>query len=155
MIQHTRKFNISVLSEDVGFDVFKNFGYQCGRNVDKFANFYDVRRSPNEVLYITKNTNAFMSAFVQQEVDLGTHIMFIAQLVAAEVLSEKSTVTYDYYQKISNQSLNQLPLKAGDVGFVGMFMKVKTYLLILFAQFANMALWILRRYKFPTLTLPK
>ena len=40
-----------------------------------------------------------MSAFVQQEIDLGTHIMFIAQLVAAEVLSEKTTVTYDFYQK--------------------------------------------------------
>ena len=99
MIQRTRKFNVSVLSEEAGFDIFKNFGYQCGKNVDKFANFYDVQRSPNEVLYITKNTNAFMSAFVQQEIDLGTHIMFIAQLVAAEVLSEKPTVTYDFYQK--------------------------------------------------------
>ena len=99
MIQRTRKFNVSVLSEEAGFDIFKNFGYQCGKNVDKFANFHDVKRSPNEVLYVTKNTNAFMSAFVQQEVDLGTHIMFIAQLVAAEVLSEKPTVTYDFYQK--------------------------------------------------------
>ena len=99
MIQHTRKFNISVLAEGVNFDVFKNFGYQCGKNVDKFANFYDVKRSPNDVLYITKDTNAFMSAFVQQEIDLGTHIMFIAQLVAAEVLSDKPTVTYDFYQK--------------------------------------------------------
>ena len=79
--------------------MFKNFGYQCGKNVDKFANFYDVKRSPNDVLYITKDTNAFMSAFVQQEIDLGTHIMFIAQLVAAEVLSDKPTVTYDFYQK--------------------------------------------------------
>ena len=40
-----------------------------------------------------------MSAYVQQEIDLGTHIMFIAQLVEAEILSEKPTVTYDYYQK--------------------------------------------------------
>ena len=40
-----------------------------------------------------------MSAWVKQEVDLGTHIMFIAQLVDAEVLSDKPTVTYDYYQK--------------------------------------------------------
>jgi flavin reductase (DIM6/NTAB) family NADH-FMN oxidoreductase RutF len=99
MIQHTRKFNISVLAEGVNFDVFKNFGYQCGKNVDKFANFYDTKRSNNGVLYLTKNTNAYMSAWVQQEIDLGTHIMFIAQLVAAEVLSEKTTVTYDFYQK--------------------------------------------------------
>ena len=99
MIQHTKKFNVSVLSEDVNFDVFKNFGFQSGRNTDKFTNFSDVNRSPNGVLYITKNTNSYMSAWVKQEIDLDTHIMFIAQLVEAEVLSEKPTVTYDFYQK--------------------------------------------------------
>ncbi len=99
MIQRTKKFNVSVLAEGVGFDVFKNFGYQCGRNIDKFASFYDTKRSNNGVLYITKNTNAYFSAYVQQEIDLGTHIMFIAQLVESEVLSEQPTVTYDYYQK--------------------------------------------------------
>ena len=58
-----------------------------------------MNRSNNGVLYITKNTNAFISAFVQQEIDLGTHIMFIAQLVDAEILSDKPTITYDFYQK--------------------------------------------------------
>ena len=99
MIQDTRKFNVSVLAEGVGFDVFKNFGYQCGRNIDKFANFYETKRTPNGVLYITRDTNAYMSAWVQQEVDLGTHVMFIAQLVDAEILSDKPTVTYEFYQK--------------------------------------------------------
>lgn len=99
MIQHTRKFNVSVLSEGVSFDVFKNFGFLTGRNTEKFTNFNDVKRTPNGVLYITKDTNAYFSAYVQQEIDLGTHIMFIAQLVEAEVLSEKPTVTYDFYQK--------------------------------------------------------
>ena len=99
MIQRTKKFNVSVLAEGVSFDVFKNFGFQSGRNTDKFTNFADVKRSPNGVLYITKNTNAYMSAYVQQEIDLGTHIMFIAQLVEADVLSDTPTVTYDFYQK--------------------------------------------------------
>ena len=99
MIQRTRKLNISVLTESASFDLFKRFGYQCGIDIDKFADFTDVKRSPNEVFYITKDTNAYFSAFVQQEIDLGTHIMFIAQLVAAEVLSDDATVTYDFYQK--------------------------------------------------------
>ena len=99
MIQRTRKLNISVLTESASFDLFKRFGYQCGRDIDKFADFTDVKRSPNEVFYITKDTNAYFSSFVQQEIDLGTHIMFIAQLVAAEVLSDDATVTYDFYQK--------------------------------------------------------
>ena len=99
MIQNTKKFNISVLSENSKFEIFKHFGYQSGRDVDKFSNFFDTKRSPNGVLYITKDTNSYMSAYVKQEIDLGTHILFIAQLVAAEKLSDISTVTYDYYQK--------------------------------------------------------
>ena len=112
MIQRTKKFNVSVLTEGVGFDVFKNFGYQCGRDIDKFSNFYDTKRSNNGVLYITKNTNAYMSAWVKQEIDLGTHIMFIAQLVEAEVLSEMPTVTYDFYQKNIKQAPQKTDKKA-------------------------------------------
>lgn len=98
MIQKTKKFNLSILSEKADFEIYKHFGYQSGREVDKFASFADAKRSPNGVLYITKGTNAYISAYVQQEVDLGTHSLFIAQLVAAESLSDDKSATYDYYQ---------------------------------------------------------
>ena len=98
MIQKTRKFNLSILSEKADFEIYKHFGYQSGREVDKFASFTEAKRSPNGVLYITKGTNAYISAYVQQEVDLGTHSLFIAQLVAAESLSDDKSATYDYYQ---------------------------------------------------------
>ena len=99
MLQHTKKLNISILTEGSKFEIFKRFGYQCGRSIDKFADFYETKRTPNEILYITQNTNAYISAWVKQEIDLGSHILFIAQIVEAQVLSEESTVTYDYYQK--------------------------------------------------------
>ncbi len=99
MIQTNKKFNVSVLSENVKFDVFKHFGFQSGASVNKFENYTDVKRSPNGLYYITKDTNAYMSAYVKQEIDLGSHTLFIAQLVGAETLSDAPTVTYDYYQK--------------------------------------------------------
>ncbi len=99
MIQKTKKFNISILAESAKFSIFEHFGFHSGRDSDKFADFLDTKRSPNGVLYITQNTNSFMSAYVQQEIDLGTHIMFIAQLVAAETLSDEPAATYTYYQK--------------------------------------------------------
>lgn len=99
MIQHTKKFNVSVLDESTKFDVFKRFGYQSGRETNKFDGFNSVKRSPNGIVYITENTNSYMSAYVQQEIDLSTHTLFIAQLVGAETLSENPTVTYDFYQK--------------------------------------------------------
>ncbi len=99
MIQRTKKFNVSILSESAKFEIFEHFGFHSGRDTDKFASFYDTKRSPNGVLYITQNTNSYMSAYVKQEIDLGTHTLFIGQLVAAEILSDEPTVTYTYYQK--------------------------------------------------------
>lgn len=98
MIQKTRKFNISVLSEKADFNIYKHFGYQSGKDVNKFEYFSDAKRSPNGVLYITSGTNAYMSAYVQQEIDLGTHFLFIGQLVASENLSDDKSATYEYYQ---------------------------------------------------------
>lgn len=99
MIQRTKKFNLSILDELAPFEIFKNFGYQSGANVNKFANYNNTKRSPNGAVYLTDSTNAYISAFVKQEIDLGSHILFIAQLVAAESLSDETSVTYDFYQK--------------------------------------------------------
>jgi len=111
MISHTKKFNVSVLTEKTTFDVFKNFGYQCGRNIEKFANFPYTKRSNNGVLFITKDTNSYFSAYVQKEIDLGSHIMFIAELVDAEVLSNLPTVTYNYYQSNIKPNFNNTDKK--------------------------------------------
>ena len=99
MIKNTRKVNVSILTEKASFDIFKRFGFQSGADVDKFAGYTNMKKSPNGLYYITEGTNAYISAYVQQEIDLGTHTMFIAQVVGAEVLSEDKTITYDYYQE--------------------------------------------------------
>lgn len=98
MVQRTKKFNVSVISEKADFNLFKHFGFQSGKTVDKFMNFLHRSRSDNGVFYISKSTNAYLSAYVQQEIDLGTHILFVAQLVDAKILSQESTATYSYYQ---------------------------------------------------------
>ena len=98
IIQKTRKFNLSILSEKADFSIYEHFGYKSGRDIDKFATFYETKRSPNGLFYITKGTNAYMSAYVQHEMDLGTHSLFIGQLVASESLSDDKSATYDYYQ---------------------------------------------------------
>ena len=98
IIQKTRKFNLSILSEKADFSIYEHFGYKSGRDIDKFATFCDVKRSPNGLLYITKGTNAYLSAYVQNEIDLGTHSLFIGQLVASENLNDDKSATYDYYQ---------------------------------------------------------
>ena len=99
MIVDTGKFNVSILSEEASFDVFKHFGFQSGRDVDKFADFADCKRASNGLMYITKGTNAYISVDVEQKIDLGTHTMFIGTVTDMEVLSEVPSATYTYYQE--------------------------------------------------------
>ena len=98
-IQRTKKLNISVLSEKADFDIFKHFGFQSSRDVDKLGSFPQKAISENGLFYITKGTNAFYSANVLNEIDCGTHILFIAEITEASELSSDKSATYDYYHK--------------------------------------------------------
>ena len=99
MIMKTGVFHVSILSEKATFDVFKHFGFQSGRDVDKFADYKDATRSENGLYYVTGDTNAYISGKVINTLDLGTHTMFIADVTDAEVLADVPTTSYDYYQK--------------------------------------------------------
>ncbi len=97
MIERTGRFNVSVLTEDAPFSLYKYFGYTSGRDADKFADFTAVARSENGLLHLTEQTNAFFSAEVVDTRDVGTHLLFTARVTEARVLSEARAVTYAYY----------------------------------------------------------
>lgn len=97
MILKTGVFNVSVLTEEVPFKVFQHFGFQSGRDVDKFADCEVQARAQNGLMYLPKYTNAFFSAQVIEVKDYGTHTLFIADVTQAQVLSEEKSVTYAYY----------------------------------------------------------
>lgn len=99
MIMRTGKFNVSLLSTSADFELFKRFGFQSGKDVDKFEGFEKTKRSENGVLYVTESTNAYISGEVFQTVDLGTHTVFYANVVDMDVLSEEESLTYAYYHK--------------------------------------------------------
>lgn len=97
MILKTNEFTVSVLSEDAEFDIFKHFGFSSGKDVNKFLDFTDCKRGENDIYYITKGTNAYISVKVDKTEDLGSHTMFIGEIVDMEVLSDSTSVTYEYY----------------------------------------------------------
>lgn len=98
MIKNTGKFNISVINKEVTFDIFKRFGFQSGRDTDKFDGFTGYSIAPNGIRYITESTNAYFSINVKKNVDLGSHTMFIGEIKDMEVLNEIPSATYEYYQ---------------------------------------------------------
>ena len=98
MIMETKKLTVSVIAQNADFELFKRFGFQSGKTADKFAGFTDCKRGANDTMIITKGTNAFISAWVQKTVDMGTHTVFYAQVTDMEVLSDVPSATYEYYQ---------------------------------------------------------
>lgn len=98
LIRQSGRFNLSILSEKAQFGLFERFGFQSGKNVDKFAGFADCKRSPNGLYYVTAGTNACISAAVEQAIDLGSHTLFIASVEDMQVLSDTPSATYAYYQ---------------------------------------------------------
>ncbi len=97
MVLRTGKFTASIISEEAEFDLFRHFGFQSGRDVDKFADFADAKDAGNGTRIITKGTNAFISGSVIQSIDIGSHTLFIADVTDMEVLSKAPSATYAYY----------------------------------------------------------
>ena len=97
MIKKTGVFNVSVLSNDAPFAMFQHYGFQSGRDVDKFAGVQGMARATNGVYYLPYCTNAFISARVTQTIEFETHTLFIADVTEARQLSDVPSMTYAYY----------------------------------------------------------
>ncbi|MBQ3127176.1 MAG: flavin reductase, partial [Clostridia bacterium] len=113
VIRQTGIMNINCLSVDAPFKVFEHFGFQSGRNVDKFADCEPLR-SDNGLIFLPRYINAFLSLKVEQYVDLDTHGMFICTVTEARVISDRETMTYTYYQN----NVKPKPQTEGKKGFV-------------------------------------
>jgi flavorubredoxin/flavin reductase (DIM6/NTAB) family NADH-FMN oxidoreductase RutF len=97
VIKETGKMNVNCLSVEAPFKVFETFGFQSGRNTDKFKDCEKLY-SDNGLVFLPKYINSFMSLKVEDYIDLDTHGMFICSVTEARVTSDKETMTYTYYQ---------------------------------------------------------
>ena len=99
VIAKTGKLNVSTLTEEAPFKVFEQFGFQSGKDVDKFADFPHAQRSANGLLYLSMYANSYISCSVVNSIDLQTHIMFICDVDQCVTLSDARSMTYEYYHK--------------------------------------------------------
>ncbi|MBR2901486.1 MAG: flavin reductase [Clostridia bacterium] len=113
IIKQTGIMNINCLSTEAPFSVFEKFGFESGRNVDKFAECEPLR-SDNGLVFLPRYINSFMSLKVEQYVDLETHGMFICSITESRVISQRETMTYTYYQ----ENVKPKPETEGKKGFV-------------------------------------
>ncbi|MBE6624983.1 MAG: MBL fold metallo-hydrolase [Ruminococcaceae bacterium] len=113
IIKQTGVMNVNCLSVDTPFAVFEKFGFQSGRNVDKFEGCEPLR-SDNGLIFLPRNINSFMSLKVESYVDLDTHGMFICSVTEARVISDRETMSYTYYL----ENVKPKPQTEGKKGYV-------------------------------------
>ena len=109
MLAKAGRFNVSVLTEEAPYSLFQRFGFQSGRDVDKFADLPYEDRTANGLRYIPEYTNAVLSCEVTEVKDLGASVLFIADVVEAKVLSGGPSCSYDYYHGHIKPKKNPAP----------------------------------------------
>lgn len=98
-IEVSQVFSASILCEAASLPFIGGFGFKSGRDVDKFKDItYKIGVTGCPI--VLDHATAYMEAEVMQSVDVGTHTIFIGKIIAAEVLTQDTCMSYSYYHEI-------------------------------------------------------
>jgi len=98
-IKESRVFTASILSHDTPLSFVGRFGFKSGRDTDKLDGI-NYKMGETKAPVVTDNTLAYLEAKVFQEVEVGTHTIFIGELVEADIIKEGEPMTYAYYHEV-------------------------------------------------------
>ena len=98
-IKESGVFVVSVLCEDTPLSFIGHFGFKSGRDVDKFNELH-YKIGQTQAPVVLDNTVSYIEAKVTKEMDVGTHTIFVGEIIDADILNEKTCMTYDYYQQV-------------------------------------------------------
>jgi rubredoxin/flavin reductase (DIM6/NTAB) family NADH-FMN oxidoreductase RutF len=98
-IRESRAFTAPVLCQDTPLSFIGHFGFKSGRDLNKLDGVnYEIGQTRAPV--ILDNAVSYLEVKVIKEVDMGSHTIFIGEVAAADVVSEKACMTYDYYHQV-------------------------------------------------------
>ena len=97
LIKESGIFALSLLDNTCTFQTIKHFGFQSGRDGDKLDGL-TLPTDVNGVPYLAWQTTAVISCKVLESTDLGSHTLFIAEVVDAKLLNDNAPLTYADYQ---------------------------------------------------------
>jgi flavin reductase (DIM6/NTAB) family NADH-FMN oxidoreductase RutF/rubredoxin len=92
-------FTVSVLCETAPLPFIGNFGFKSGRDADKLAGI-SQQTGVTGAPIVTDHTTAYLEAKVSQQIDIGTHTIFIGEVVGADLLTEEACMTYAHYHEV-------------------------------------------------------
>lgn len=99
LITASRKFVVSVLSQDTPMTFIGLFGFKSGRSVDKLKDI-KTKTGVTGIPIVLDNVLSFIEAEVENEMSCGTHTIFFAKAVEADIIDEGEPLTYAYYQSV-------------------------------------------------------
>ncbi len=98
-IKESGVFTASILSQDTPLSFIGHFGFKSGRDMDKFEGV-NYKIGETQAPIVTDYTLAYLETRVMKQLDVGTHTIFVGELVGAEVLKEGEPMTYAYYHQV-------------------------------------------------------
>jgi flavin reductase (DIM6/NTAB) family NADH-FMN oxidoreductase RutF/rubredoxin len=102
LIQKHKVFSVSILETNTPSELFGDFGYKSGKDFDKLKHV-DLKYGETGVPIVLNSSVAYLEFKLEQSIEVGTHTMFIGELLNAEIIDDsKETLTYDYYRKVKN-----------------------------------------------------
>ncbi|MCB8998543.1 MAG: rubredoxin [Bacteroidales bacterium] len=100
LIAGHKAFSISVLEKDTGPDIIGSFGYRSGKDTDKFKNV-NFKTGKTGAPILLNNTIAWFECKLIESFDVGSHMLFIAELIDYELLMpDKEPLTYAFYRDV-------------------------------------------------------
>ena len=98
MILKSKVFAVSVLNMSADLNFIGNFGFRSGRDFDKFKDIkYKIGK--NGCPLVLEHTASYFEAKVIKTMDLGTHTLFIADVLDGEMIKDSEVLTYCYYKE--------------------------------------------------------
>ncbi|MCX7715238.1 MAG: flavin reductase [Clostridia bacterium] len=97
-IKNMMEFSVSIVTENIAPDIISKFGFFSGKNTYKFENI-EYKKIMNSLPVLTQNISGWLHCKVENIVDIGTHAIFIAEVIDSERLSNEPPMTYAYYHK--------------------------------------------------------
>ena len=101
LIENSCVYNVGVLLDDIDMDVIRRFGFQSGKDVHKFDGI-DYEVDCQNIKQITEGIAASFSVQVISMTDVGTHIMFVGDVIDCKVINEGEVLTYANYHNKKN-----------------------------------------------------
>lgn len=97
-IEKSGKFAFSILAEDSDAGLIGNFGFQSGKDVDKFEHVdYEMIQG----VPVIKHTCGYVVCKVINKMETATHTVFLGEVIDGAVYDEAAeTMTYAYYHKV-------------------------------------------------------